>query len=680
MDSSTRQVNTVLQVTVQEQITPASGTALGTILNVALSTDGTNYGYVGSFTPDRVTQDGTHTYYVTTLNIPDVLVYAASQTYYVKVWSATSTSDPGISAAVSASCSVPTYSLPAATLITTLTIPAAPYGGSFPYSAISPDGVQYFDVGSIAYNDSACVADADAFFVRITAQSLDSSKVAITAQQAYGGQQVVGGSVSCDDLMGPYGPDPTNPTGNNIAYVRFRCYVCNRLDQTTASFLNAACATLQTGLGSGAGYIDVLVASGGAIPGPGIPAQRINPTTINAPLGKDGSGNLNLTYNTPLTVLSNAITIANSAITQTYLASASVGATQMAANAITASNGALAALAVLDSNVSAVHIGKVISGTVIFSGDVYIARGFGFPLIQLGFSGINLWSAATTSGSSQAETASASGLTSSPYVSLTSSQIGLFSGGNQSMTLTSTSLNLWSVNGNSSFPYLNLTSSGVTIQSGNFTTQISSSQVTMSYSLGAQMTLNSSGLTITNNCQFNVNSGQIQLWSVANNSSFPCVGLTSSQLNFTAGSYSTTVSSSQIQMTGTASTLTLNSSGLTIASGSYSLTASSSSLTLAYSGGSQVQITSSSATIQYNSSNYVQVGSGSISITSSGLSTSISGNSVTTGAVTCASLSLFVGTIAFTNGVTSTSYSSAASKYLQVSVGGVTYLLQLLNP
>ena len=568
---------------------------------------------------------------------------------------ALSSSDLPTGTVISAGFSVTGLSLPSASLISTLlySSPASGYNPNWPYNAITPDGTQFWEISQIGYDDTPCLADPEAFFVRITATSLDAAKTAISPEKAYAGTQVTGGVATFDPLMGSYGPDSSGLSSNNMAYLRLKVYVCNRLDQTAASFLNTDCATLQTGIGSGTGHVDILVATSGNLPPAGIPATRFDPSTLGsgltggggthvsvkygAAMGDDGSGGITPKLAATLTVISNQITIANNAITNTYLAPSAVQATNMAANAVTAANGALGAAAVVDSNIASMSISKLISGTVIFTGDVYMSRGSGYPIIGLNSGGMYLYGAGSGS----------SGYTSNPYVVIQSSSMGLYSGGNASMTLSSSAFYLWSVNGNSSYPYLNLTSSGVTVASGSVTNQMSSSQITLSYSGGVSTTINSAGLTVINGTyQFNVNSSYLQLWSVASNSSYPCVGLTTSQLSLTAGSYTTTISASQIQMTNGSASLTLNSTGVTIANGSYSLVATASSLTLAYSGGSQVQLTSTSVTLQANSSNYVSIStSGSVSITSGSVSTTINGNNFGTGYLTCATANVTPGNL-----------------------------------
>jgi hypothetical protein len=137
------------------------------------------------------------------------------------------------------------------------------------------------------------------------------------------------------------------------------------------------------------------------------------------------------------------------------------------------------ALAIVDGLVGSVGLNKLAAttttqGTAIFTGDAIFSRGTGLPLIDLSSAGMSLFSTASAG--------SGGGNTAAPYVSITSGQVALFSGGNPSVVLTSSSVTLYSVNGSTGSPYVTLSSSGITVSDGS----------------GAhQVTVNSSGVTIT---------------------------------------------------------------------------------------------------------------------------------------------------------------------------------------
>jgi hypothetical protein len=176
----------------------------------------------------------------------------------------------------SSGISMPAITLPSATDLTTLTI-ATGAGGSFPYNALRPDGSQYWDIPSVSWSDA--FADINAWVVAVTCTDMDSTHTAIGPEHIFGFIQksTNGATQTLGPLLGDYLTNGGSyvRTGN-IAYVRFKVYVQNRVDQTSNGWSNSLASTLQTGIGSGAGYIDVLVASGGAQPTGQIPATRLS--------------------------------------------------------------------------------------------------------------------------------------------------------------------------------------------------------------------------------------------------------------------------------------------------------------------------------------------------------------------------------------------------------------------
>lgn len=171
--------------------------------------------------------------------------------------------------------SVAKAALPSSSVVTSLT-PGSGAGGSFPFNKTTEDGMQYFSIPASTYSDLSAVADPNTFFIRITAQDYDASGNAIGPEQAFAGTDVTTGlTQTTPPLEGEYGSVgygytrlSTYPTGvpTNIAKIRLRVYAINRLNQSSTSFTDAAASTLQTSVGGGAGYVDVTVASGGAVP------------------------------------------------------------------------------------------------------------------------------------------------------------------------------------------------------------------------------------------------------------------------------------------------------------------------------------------------------------------------------------------------------------------------------
>jgi len=188
-------------------------------------------------------------------------------------------------AVVSAAFAVAKLAKPGAGLITSLTVTAAG-SGNWPYNVVVEDaGRQYWSIPSISYSDAGALSDPNAFFVRITAQDLDASGNTVASEQAFAGTQVSesGATQIFGPLMGEYGTVGGSYTRSaNIGKVRLRVYVCNRINQTYASFSDTNAATLQAGIGSGAGYVDVVVSTTGALPAGAIPGARVTGTVANA--------------------------------------------------------------------------------------------------------------------------------------------------------------------------------------------------------------------------------------------------------------------------------------------------------------------------------------------------------------------------------------------------------------
>lgn len=159
--------------------------------------------------------------------------------------------------AISASFPVVAIQPPSSTLVPTINVSAGA-GGTNPYNVVTPYR-EYWSIESVSYDDTPCLADPNAFFVRITAEDLDSSHNSVAAEKPFAGTQVseLGEVQTFGPLMGEYG---SAGRSGNIHYVRLRLYVCNRIDQTSQSFLNPLAATLQP-----AATVDVLVGPAPAI-------------------------------------------------------------------------------------------------------------------------------------------------------------------------------------------------------------------------------------------------------------------------------------------------------------------------------------------------------------------------------------------------------------------------------
>jgi len=424
-------------------------------------------------------------------------------------------------------------SLPAADLITSLTI-SPPFAGDspdFPYNAIDPtSGYQVFWFDQLSFDDTPALADPNAFFTGLTIQGLDASGNPCAPEAMVDSRLVSGKVENIGPVKGGYGlhggPDRTA----SPAKVRFRLWIGNRAAPVDNAWNDPAYHTQQMAIGGGLGYVDVLVATGGQLPGPGIPATQIDPTTLGSgvnknpttgnlqlnysptgPLGDDGTGAVTLFLSAPLSVVDKTVMLTEAAAAalmlsaqadgHAILANQAVAANNMAAAAITYGNAALGALAVVDANMYSVAMNKVTYGTSIFAGPVVLCRGNNYPLIYLNYDSITLFSKCTASGTagaagSSAPSYSAAGLTTAPYLVLAAGSLGLFSGGNPAATLTAAALTFWSVNGNTGQPYAQMGYGGFIIYAGLFTSTFGASYAQLSVAGGPSMTLFPTSLTL----------------------------------------------------------------------------------------------------------------------------------------------------------------------------------------
>jgi hypothetical protein len=411
--------------------------------------------------------------------------------------------------------------------------------------------------------------------------------------------------------------------------------------------------------------------------------SQTNPATSftdTAPISGGMGTPLDISVGGALTVIDNEILIAAEGITDAYIADQAIIARTMAANAVTYANDALAANAIVDSKVAEVGLGKLIAGTVVFGGNIAMARGNGQPVVTMDNTGIFLFSNCTASGSGVtpgvggSPTYAAAGVTSSPYVGIQAASIGVFSSATgPSVTITGTGVNIWAVNGSTSDPRAIFTASAATITNGLFVLNLTASQIKLSYNTSAiTCTLNTTSLAFVNgNYSATIGASSIVLAV----SGGPSATLNAAGLSFVMGNYSVAVGASQVQLLysgGVSATLSsigvsivngsysatvgstsiafvvaggpsavMSASGLAFVNGNYSVTVGSSSILLSLVGGATMQLTSSGITLtgsiggpqtvlsatsfvaQYNASNSVTIQSGSAVFTIAGLSTTI---------------------------------------------------------
>ena len=248
------------------------------------------------------------------------------------------------------------------------------------------------------------------------------------------------------DWTDPWVANPNDPSGATTDFVEYRFWLwCISILGMSPNNSSPGTITLQTSAWSGSDHGILLPVQQPAA----LDLQTINPYTMGD--GLTGGGGVK-----PTVKGTGAIVVSSAGVD---VAAASIDATRMQANAITAANNALAANSVVDSNVYSVGVNKLIYGTVIFTGNVVMSRGSAQPAIDLENTGMFLYSTANGPGNA--------GLTSQPYVAIQSSGIGVFSGANCSVTINPTAVTLWSTNGSTSAPYVQLTSGFLLFSSGS---------------------------------------------------------------------------------------------------------------------------------------------------------------------------------------------------------------------
>jgi hypothetical protein len=158
----------------------------------------------------------------------------------------------------------------------------------------------------------------------------------------------------------------------------------------------------------------------------------------------------------PLADLFSKIAAANYTIPSAVLANQNFLAFSAAQGALTYASGVIAANVIVDKNVQGVKVSKLLADTVIFSGDVYFARGSGQAAVAMNNGGMYMFSAVAAGGGGTTVGApetgaggkpsyTAVGLTGSPYVAVQSSGVYAFSGGSgPSVVITGSAISLYS--------------------------------------------------------------------------------------------------------------------------------------------------------------------------------------------------------------------------------------------
>lgn len=401
-------------------------------------------------------------------------------------------------------------------------------------------------------------------------------------------------------LIGTHPADWTLPpallqdgvTANPYVTFRFRIYSWSRLgtNSTGGSGTSALQVCWQTSSGPNTSdHFDANPTQQQAA----LDLSQTNPDksfTVTSPISGGNGTPLDISVTGPVTVTSKQITISPLGITNAYIGAQAVQALNMATNAVTYANAAIAANAIVDSNVASTQIGKLIAGTVVFSGSIALAAGNGQAVVTMDNTGIYLFSDCTASGSGVTPgtpgnpTYSASGITSSPYVGVTASQIGVFgslSGGLQpSVTITGTGINLWSNNGDTGHPYATFTSTAFVYNNSSFQMTQSASQIQFKYTSGPTT------------YSTTINSTSIVLASPGNTCTF-----SSTSVQLVSGSYSTTISSTGMLFVGASGSVQITSIGVQLINGSYSTTVTSTGIKLLFGSTYSLVMASSSITL-----------------------------------------------------------------------------------
>ena len=303
-------------------------------------------------------------------------------------------------------------------------------------------------------------------------------------------------------------------SGDNVDVVcRFLAYALSR--RGTDSEGGQGTITLQSGWMGGADHFDLY---------PDLQPETLDGTLINPLSLDDGltkhpvSRRLMPNLATPLTILSHQITVAQKGISTDYIGDSAVIARTTSLAAIDAATGAVAAGHIIDTMVKSVAAGggisiaKFTADTNVFSGDVWLSRGIGKPIMGLVDGGLYLYGQADP-------TTGATGLTSKPYVAVHNDSVGVFQkvdGASVVIDAAAGSLTLWQKNADTGHPYLTMVADVMSLVNGSFTTTISAAQIQMAYSASVALTLTAAGVRVQNGTySTNVAAGGVSIASGA---------------------------------------------------------------------------------------------------------------------------------------------------------------------
>jgi hypothetical protein len=285
---------TTLAFVVEEAIVPSGSLVLGTQLHLQISSDGgVTWGDAGAgvYASDRVDEDGTHTYFVTTVNIAGFLVGTAATSYKARAWSLSQYVDNGPAAAVvSAACPVAAIGAPSAT------------GATITLGAV----VQYTDpsTGNLVWQQSITVqtpgtADPDAWAYQVTCEQTNASGAPASLIADYNSVGMSGaafgqpecpfvdfandGKTHVNTLIASYAP-----SGSTFTYVRWKVYGFSR-SATVATPVNCWQDPTYSVLQQWPGGATSDISNFGPLPGASLDFRRVRPLTLGGGLTTDSS-------------------------------------------------------------------------------------------------------------------------------------------------------------------------------------------------------------------------------------------------------------------------------------------------------------------------------------------------------------------------------------------------------
>ena len=274
---------TTLQAVIEEAISPSGGAPVGTQLHLQFSNDGGTTWYEAGqavYAADRTDQDGTHTYWVTTINVSGVLVQTAAQSFKARAWSLNQYVDNGPSGAVvSGTCTVGLIGAPSATGATiSITSPVAKIDLT--------TGWQWWEQTITVKTPGS--ADPNCWAYQVTVQQCNSSGVGGPSGDTNGNERpwfdfANDGNTYSKTIQGTY-----VAAGSAFTFTNYKVYGFSRSATTAPAWQDPTYSVLQKWPGGGTADL----VSFGSIPSGSLDLRRSLPISLHPSLGQDGLGRL----------------------------------------------------------------------------------------------------------------------------------------------------------------------------------------------------------------------------------------------------------------------------------------------------------------------------------------------------------------------------------------------------